>query len=176
MSGAATVALRPMVEADLDAVLAIERALFPEDAWTERMFRGELAQHASRHYLVAESGGALVAYAGLSAQGVEADVQTIAVRSGHWGQGIGGALLTALLDEAVRRGCREVYLEVRADNDRAARLYRRFGFVPVGLRRGYYEQSGADAIVMRLDRPSDRDRDITVRRTQEGEGGNEAHE
>ena len=53
------------------------------------------------------------------------------------------------LTEAGRRGCTEVFLEVRTDNDRAQRLYRRYGFVGIGVRRGYYQPSGADALVMR---------------------------
>jgi ribosomal-protein-alanine N-acetyltransferase len=54
-----------------------------------------------------------------------------------------------LLAEAGRRGCTEVFLEVRTDNDRAQGLYRRYGFVGIGIRRGYYQPSGADALVMR---------------------------
>jgi hypothetical protein len=57
--------------------------------------------------------------------------------------------LRALLAEAARRGCAEVYLEVRVDNPRAQQLYRRHGFVDAGLRRGYYQPSGTDALVMR---------------------------
>ena len=67
----------------------------------------------------------------------------------RWGEGIGGALLDGLLTEAARRGCTEVFLEVRVDNDRAQRLYRRRGFTEIGIRRGYYQPSGTDALVMR---------------------------
>jgi ribosomal-protein-alanine N-acetyltransferase len=77
----------------------------------------------------------------------------MAVASSHWGHGIGSALLEALLAEAAARGCAEVFLEVRVDNPRAQRLYRRHGFTDVGLRRGYYQPSGTDALVMR--RPLD---------------------
>ncbi len=139
-----------MTTADLPAVMVLERALFPEDAWTEGMLRGELTeQPATRFYVVAEDSAELVGYAGLCAVGAEADVQTIGVRSDHEGRGIGSALLTALLEEAAARGCDAVYLEVRADNDRARLLYERFGFVRIGLRRKYYQPSGVDAIVMR---------------------------
>ena len=60
-------------------------------------------------------------------------------------------LLAALLAEARRRGCTEVFLEVKADNTRAQRLYHWWGFTEIGIRRGYYQPSGADAIVMRRD-------------------------
>lgn len=144
--------LRLMTAADLDAVLALELELFGEEAWSRPMLEGELAQQpASRHYLVAEDAGVIVGYAGLLAAGAQADVATIAVTASSQGRGTGAALLAALLDEARRRGCTEVFLEVRVDNLRAQRLYRSRGFVQVGLRRGYYQPSGADALVMRLD-------------------------
>ncbi|MBO2452226.1 ribosomal protein S18-alanine N-acetyltransferase [Actinomadura barringtoniae] len=136
---------------DLPAVMRLEHELFPEDAWSEQMLRGELDdQPRTRHYVVAETAeGEIIGYAGLAAAGGQADVQTIGVLPGHQGGGVGAALLTELLDEAVRRGSEAVFLEVRADNDRARRLYERFGFDRVGLRKRYYQPSGVDAIVMR---------------------------
>jgi [ribosomal protein S18]-alanine N-acetyltransferase len=146
------VALREMTAADLPAVLDLEHALFGDEAWTEGMLASELAGVASgRHYLVAEDGGELVGYAGLlTPGGGQADVLTLAVAEQRWGQGLGAALLDALLHEAGRRGCSEVFLEVRVDNVRAQRLYQRRGFVEIGIRRGYYQPSGTDALVMRL--------------------------
>jgi ribosomal-protein-alanine N-acetyltransferase len=151
VSGPGAVTLRRMRDGDLPAVLRMESALFPEDPWTEDMLRGELAdQPRTRHYVVAEEpGGELIGYAGLAAAGGQADVQTIAVVPERRGAGIGAALLTELLDEAARRGGVEVFLEVRADNDGARRLYERFGFERVGVRKRYYQPSGVDAIVMR---------------------------
>jgi len=146
--------LRRLDADDLPAVLELERALFPDDAWTPLMFAEELAQPAgSRYYLVAEdetAEGGIIGYAGLMLPGGrQADVLTIAVAVGHWGRGIGSALLTALLAGAARAGCADVFLEVRTDNLRAQSLYRRYGFTEAGLRRGYYQPSGADALVMR---------------------------
>jgi [ribosomal protein S18]-alanine N-acetyltransferase len=146
------VEFRPMTTADLDNVLALELELFGEEAWSRQMLVGELGQQpASRYYLVAEDDGEIVAYAGLLAAGGQGDVLTIAVVTARWGHGIGSALLDRLLAEARRRGCTEVFLEVRADNTRAQRLYRWRGFADVGIRRSYYQPSGTDAIVMRLD-------------------------
>jgi [ribosomal protein S18]-alanine N-acetyltransferase len=144
--------LRVMTKADLDAVLALEYALFGEEAWSRQMLEGELAeQPRSRYYLVAADDGAIAGYAGLMVAGAQADVLTLAVAVERWGLGIGSALLEALLAEAARRGCTEVFLEVRTDNDRAQRLYRRYGFTQIGIRKGYYQPSGADALVMRRD-------------------------
>jgi len=142
--------LRQMTQADLDEVVRLELALFGEEAWTRQMLADELAQQpASRYYLVAVTGGTITGYAGLLGVGWQGDVLTLAVATDHWGRGIGSALLEALLAEAGRRGCTEVFLEVRTDNSRAQRLYRRYDFTEVGIRRGYYQPSGADALVMR---------------------------
>ncbi|WP_436892068.1 ribosomal protein S18-alanine N-acetyltransferase [Nocardiopsis dassonvillei] len=137
-----------MTADDVDAVMSLERSLFPEDAWSEGMLRDELAETATRRYTVAVADDdALVGYAGLRFVPPEGDVQTMAVAREAWGTGVGGALLTELLDQAARRGVRDMFLEVRSDNPRAQKLYARFGFERIGVRRGYY--NGADALVMR---------------------------
>jgi [ribosomal protein S18]-alanine N-acetyltransferase len=144
--------LRTMTLADLDAVLVLEHALFGEEAWSRQMLEGELAeQPRSRYYLVADEGGAITGYAGLLVAAAQADVLTLAVAADRWGKGTGSALLEALLAEAARRNCSEVFLEVRTDNTRAQRLYHRYGFSQIGIRKGYYQPSGADALVMRRD-------------------------
>jgi [ribosomal protein S18]-alanine N-acetyltransferase len=144
--------LRMMTPGDIGAVLALEDALFAEEAWSFQMLAGELSQQpASRYYLVADESGTLIGYAGLLAAGEQADVLTIAVAAGRWGHGVGSELLGALLAEARRRNCTEVFLEVRADNPRAQRLYQWWGFAEIGIRPGYYQPSGTDAIVMRRD-------------------------
>jgi len=154
--------LRPMTTADLERVLELELALFGEEAWSRQMLVGELGQQpASRYYLVAQDRESIVGYAGLLAAGSQADVLTIAVATTRWGEGIGSRLLELLLAEASRRGCTEVFLEVRADNLRAQRLYRWRGFAEVGIRRGYYQPSGTDAIVMRRDLTIPVDREWT---------------
>ncbi|MFI7417729.1 ribosomal protein S18-alanine N-acetyltransferase [Nonomuraea sp. NPDC049684] len=138
-----------MTEADLPAVMAIERATFPLDAWSEGMMRGELADMPrSRHYVVALADDEIVAYAGIAVASDQADVQTIAVLEQHQGTGFASAMLTELLAEARRRGAREIFLEVRADNPRAQAVYRHFEFEEIGTRRRYYDD-GTDAIMMR---------------------------
>ncbi|MFE3582515.1 ribosomal protein S18-alanine N-acetyltransferase [Streptomyces vinaceus] len=144
---------------DIEPVLELEHELFPEDAWSAGMFWSELAHargpHATRHYVVAEDeAGRLVGYAGLAAAGDLADVQTIAAARDQWGTGLGARLLTDLLRAATAFECAEVLLEVRVDNTRAQKLYERFGFEPIGFRRGYYQPGNVDALVMRLTDPA----------------------
>jgi ribosomal-protein-alanine N-acetyltransferase len=147
------VKLRDMVMEDVPAVMALERELFPDDAWTPDMFTSDLRRPGLRtRYLVAQDETAITGYVGmLFPGGDEADVLTLAVAQAHWGKGIGTALLEALFSESASRGCTQVFLEVRADNPRAQNLYTRNGFTEVGVRKGYYQPSGADAIVMRKD-------------------------
>lgn len=140
--------LEPLRWWEIPELLPLERDLFGPDGWSERLFWSELAQGPGRHYLVARDEG-VVGYAGLAAYHDEGYVQTVAVRRDRWGGGVGGALVLALLQEADRRGTRAVLLEVRAGDERAQGLYARLGFVQVGRRRGYYQPSGEDAVVMR---------------------------
>lgn len=145
--------LRPMRLADLPTVMELEEELFAPDTWTAAMYRDELAQTDTRHYLVAEDGEQVVGYAGLIAYDDEAHVATIGVAGARQGQGIGALLLDALLAEADRRGSPVVLLEVRAANELAQGLYRRRGFAEIGRRRGYYQPSGEDAVVMKRTKP-----------------------
>jgi ribosomal-protein-alanine N-acetyltransferase len=138
----------------VEPVLPLERALFPDEPWTARTFWSELGQVDTRAYLVALAGQEVVGYAGLCDYPDEAWVQTMAVAAAEQRRGLGERLLRALLEEADRRGQRTVSLEVRADNTAAQRLYARHGFTRTGVRRGYYQPSGTDALVLTRRAPS----------------------
>jgi [ribosomal protein S18]-alanine N-acetyltransferase len=137
---------------DLDAIMALERASFPTDAWSTAMMREELSS-VHGHYVVDEEAGRLVGYGGLRApEGArDADIQTIAIAAAVRGRGRGRVLLAELLTEASARGIRDLFLEVRADNPVAEGLYRSEGFAEVGRRPRYYQPDDVDAIVMKLD-------------------------
>jgi ribosomal-protein-alanine N-acetyltransferase len=127
-------------------VLRIEEDLFGDEKWSSAMFWNELAQ---RHfYLVAIDGDEVLGYAGLSTSPDEAWVQNVGVRREAQRRGIGRTLLEGLLAEAARLGIRQTLLEVAVDNEAAQRLYATYDFEPVGIRRGYYQPSNTDAVVM----------------------------
>ena len=134
---------------DLDAIMALERAAFPTDAWSRTAMAAELASPHGR-YLVDEEDGRIVGYGGVRAvRGAsDADIQTIALEPRVRGGGRGRALLRALLEEARERGAREMFLEVRADNPVACGLYVSEGFVEIARRPRYYQPDHVDAIVM----------------------------
>ncbi|MCL7459468.1 ribosomal protein S18-alanine N-acetyltransferase [Micromonospora echinofusca] len=131
----------------VDEVLPIEADLFGAEQWSAAMFWNELAN--GHFYLVATDDGEVLGYAGLAvAPPDEAWVQNVAVRRDAQRRGIGRLLLEALLAEAARLGARSTLLEVAADNAPAQKLYATYGFEPIGVRRGYYQPSNTDALVM----------------------------
>jgi ribosomal-protein-alanine N-acetyltransferase len=134
-----------MCRADVPAVVAIERAVQPS-GWSAAVFRGEL-ERVDRAYVVAEVDGALVGYAGVLQVLDEGHVANVAVAPDRQGAGVGRHLVLALHRIALERGVTALTLEVRAGNEPAKALYRRFGYAPVGVRKGYYAD-GEDALIM----------------------------
>ncbi len=132
----------------LRAVLSIERANYALP-WSSASFLSEMMQHSSRYYTVALLGRTVVGYSGLMViDSEEAHVNTLTVSLEYQHRGVGTFLLLDLVKEAMDRGVDNLTLEVRASNNTAQALYRRFGFVPVGVRKGYYEETREDAIIM----------------------------
>lgn len=143
---------------DLEAIMEIERATFPTDAWASSTMHAELASTHS-YYLVAEGPEQphrMVGYAGLRAPAGsgDAEIQTIAVVEEARGKGLGRALLLALLAEAGRRRAEQVFLEVRDDNPIAQSLYASVGFESIAVRPHYYQPDDVDAIIMRRSTPA----------------------
>lgn len=150
MSEACVPALHRMRWWHIESLLPIEEDLFGAERWTAGMFWNELA--SGHHYRVALDGERVVGYAGLAVLAPdEAWVQNIAVHRDAQHRGIGRRLLDDLLAEAARRGVRRVLLEVAANNARAQLMYARAGFEAIGIRRGYYQPSNTDALVMLLE-------------------------
>jgi N6-L-threonylcarbamoyladenine synthase len=149
--------LRRATAHDVEAIMALETHIFENDAWSTEMMARDVTDPKC-YYLVAFPPDApqhIVAYAGLQAapRSPESDIQTIAVAEEARGAGLGRVLMLSLITEARKRGARETFLEVRADNPAAQQLYRSLGFEDLGVRRGYYQPDNVDAIVMRLTIP-----------------------
>lgn len=143
---APTVTIAPLRHADIERCAEIERELFPgDDPWSENAFRSELDN--GNFYVGAYVDDQLIGYAGLALSPYESSVHTIAVVPQWQGNGVGRTLLQTLLVQADAVGV-PVYLEVRTDNAPAISLYLAHGFEHLGLRRRYYQPSGADAYTM----------------------------
>jgi ribosomal-protein-alanine N-acetyltransferase len=145
------VVLRDMRREDLPAVLEIERRSFAQP-WSRAFFEKELATSFAKLVVAVEERGPHTRVIGYTCRWRVTDevhLLNVAVRPEHRGLGHGRELVTAVIDEAVAMRAWVVYLEVRAGNVVARRLYRRLGFRDLGVRRGYYG-AGQDAIVMEL--------------------------
>ncbi len=143
------IALRTATLDDVDAIMAIETAAFGLTAWTRETMAREVASEWGRYVVAVDDAHDVVGYVGLRAVGVEGDIQTIAVGAAARGSGLGRRLLAQAQQDARDRGVQELFLEVREDNAPARALYRSEGFEEIGVRPGYYQPEGVDAISMR---------------------------
>lgn len=135
--------VRRATEADVDAVTALERAIFGDDAWSRDSVLHELTQSLRQAYVAVDEAGEVCGYVVVLGVGDVADVQRVAVADAHRRRGVAAALLEACDLHVHAR----VVLEVRADNEAALAFYGRNGFAEISRRRGYYAD-GEDAVVM----------------------------
>ncbi len=140
--------IEPMTLADLDEVMALEQVCFSAP-WPRRAFQSDLGHSYARYVVLrAADSPSVLGYAGLWLVIDEAHITTIAVHPAHRRQGLGELLLLHLFDLAAGFGVRFLILEVRAGNDAAQGLYRKYGFRQQGVRPCYYTDTGEDALIM----------------------------
>ncbi|MCL2671898.1 MAG: ribosomal protein S18-alanine N-acetyltransferase [Clostridiales bacterium] len=141
-----TITFRPMQKNDIDAVYDIECLSF-STPWTKQMLASELHnRHA--HYILAEAEGQIIGYCGLWIIAPEAHTTNIAIHPNFRGRGHGAALLCAAMEYALAQRATEMTLEVREHNLIAQKLYAKFGFTRQGIRRGYYPDTGENALLL----------------------------
>jgi ribosomal-protein-alanine acetyltransferase len=140
--------IRPVTRDDADAIVAIEREAFGDDAWSDTLVDLELTA-PGRVVVAAEQDDALVGYASAAVISDVADLTRIAVRPSVRRSGIARTLLDSLLEEAAKRGADRMMLEVADTNEPALGFYAASGFAEVARRRDYYGR-GVDAVVMEL--------------------------
>jgi ribosomal-protein-alanine N-acetyltransferase len=141
----------PMTNADVRSVMRIESLSFAS-SWPSSAFASELNDNKLAHYFVGrpvEHGDAqIVAYGGIWVILDDAHITTIAVHPDSRGRRFGEAMLVHLLREAIERGASWITLEARESNEIAQRLYRKYGFSTIAIRRAYYSDNGENAVVM----------------------------
>lgn len=135
---------------DLDGVMHVERRSFSAP-WSRQAFMTELIDNQFARYFVAECEGRIVGYAGVWLIVDEGHVTNIAVDPDFRGIHLGERLLSTLVETCAAYGARRMTLEVRVSNTVAQRLYHKFGFVGVGIRKGYYTDNHEDALIMWAD-------------------------
>lgn len=147
---AGDVVIGAMDLADLDGVLEVEAHSFPSP-WSRQAFIQELTSNRFAHYRVARAGHRIVGYAGMWVVLDEAHVTNVAVHPDWRGRGLGKGLMLDLFAQALEQGAVRMTLEVRISNHVAQRLYTQLQFKPAGVRKGYYSDTGEDALIMWLD-------------------------
>jgi len=143
------VVIRPMTEADVGSVVALERASY-QFPWSEGIFRDCL--RVGYTCRVVTAGNRVIGYGVMSLGAGEAHILNLCIDVGFRCQGIGRRMLDYLLDKGAAAGMTEAFLEVRPSNTAAIRLYLSVGFDQVGMRKGYYQAVGGreDAAVLKL--------------------------
>jgi len=136
-----------MGPSDLDGVMAIEKISFPTP-WSREMFIEDFPRDFSDTLVAAGTEDEVIGYAVCWNIAGESHLLNIAVHPARQGQGIGRALLSECIRRAARAGSSLIFLEVRAGNEAAQRLYRSMGFVFRGIRKGYYTDTGEDAVIL----------------------------
>jgi ribosomal-protein-alanine N-acetyltransferase len=140
----------PMLASDLDTIASIERDIYPFP-WTRGNFQDALtAGYCS--WLLLGARREIVAYSIVMIALDEAHLLNLSVARGYQRSGFGWRTLEWMAQRAREYGARSMLLEVRPTNQDALRLYARYGFTRIGVRRGYYPAHGGreDAIVMRI--------------------------
>src|SRR5262249_40748022 len=136
----------PMVEADLDQVLPIERVSFVTP-WTRAAFCYEIEQNKVARCTVMRAGEPVVGYVCLWEIGHEIHITNLAVHPEWRRRGVGKKLLALTMAEGGARGVTLAFLEVRPSNTHALRLCETLGFQIIGRRSGSYFDTGEDALV-----------------------------
>jgi ribosomal-protein-alanine N-acetyltransferase len=139
--------LLPMRRKHVNAVLRIEQQVYPEP-WTAPLFLSELAMKSVRDYTIASVDDEVVGYSGLSYVDSEAHITNIAVDPRFQKRAIATHLMLRCAELCRQRGVQGMTLEVRVSNAAAQALYRKFGFAPAGVRKGYYTKPSEDALIM----------------------------
>jgi [ribosomal protein S18]-alanine N-acetyltransferase len=143
--------IAPLTEDDLEDVLRLERVCFA-DPWSRQAFRQELRSARQGGYSrVVREAGELHGYSIAWFVADEGHLANLAVAPEHRRRGLARHLLEDFIEEARGRASRILWLEVRVSNLAAIRLYERYRFRSVGVRKGYYSMEREDALVMCLD-------------------------
>ena len=139
--------IRKGVPEDIDDMELLEQQCFVTP-WSRESLRYELAENPLALYVVAEISGHVAGYVGVWSIVDEGHITNVAVSPDFRRRHIGMALIDTMLKVTAGSGIRSHTLEVRASNAPAIGLYKKFGFTEAGLRKGYYEDNGEDAIIM----------------------------
>lgn len=144
-----TAEIKDFCKEDVDGVYALEKECF-SSPWSVDGIEAELNNNTA-HFLCAKSGDKILAYLGVHEVAGEAYISNIAVSLPYRKNGIASALMNIAEQNAKKRGCEFISLEVRKSNDAAISLYKKRGYTIRGERKNFYSGPKEDALIMTLD-------------------------
>ena len=131
----------------IDRILVIDSLCFPTP-WSRESLEKEIENSALTKYVVAKKSGIVIGYAGMWVILDEGHITNIAVHPEYRGIGVGSLLLEALIEICKIEFIKSMTLEVRESNARAQNLYKKYGFLQNGIRKGYYRDNKENALIM----------------------------
>ena len=138
----------PMQKEYLDEVIKLEEQAYGEHHWSKESFFNELNNQLAKYYCAFDEQGELVGYCGCWQIMEEAHITNVAVSPNHRRQNVGEALLIAIIKSCYKEMFKYLTLEVRVSNEPAIKLYEKYGFKSLGVRKGYYQDNNEDALIM----------------------------
>lgn len=139
--------IEEMTVDDIDDIMEIEKQTF-SSRWPRSIYYAEIVENPFAHYYTIKYDGKIVGYAGIWLMKEGAQVTNIAISPDYQGKKLGEKLFSFIFQKALNFGCDNLSLEVRKSNVVAQNLYKKFGLVPAGIRKGYYTDNNEDAILM----------------------------
>lgn len=133
---------------DIDEVDRVAQRAYGNHHWSKEAFYSELSNNLAKYFVVRNSDGVLMGFAGSWGIIDEAHITTIAVDEEFRRMHIGEALLVAILEECYKEKFKYLTLEVRESNIPAIKLYEKYGFKSFGVRKGYYQDNNENALIM----------------------------
>lgn len=140
--------IRRMTQADLDAVVEIEKESYGAHHWSKESFFNEISNDLAHYFCAISQSGLIVGYIGTWQIIEEAHITTVSVKPEYRRQKIGESLLHAAIEDCYKNGIKYITLEVRVSNEKAIKLYEKYGFKSLGSRKGYYQDNNEDALIM----------------------------
>ena len=140
--------IQRMQKSDVDNVINIEERAYGEHHWSKESFLNELSNDLARYYAAFDLDGYLVGYAGCWQILEEVHITNIAVSPDFRRQKIGERLLRQIIDDCYKNKAKYITLEVRVSNNPAIKMYEKYGFKSLGVRKGYYQNNNEDALIM----------------------------
>jgi len=142
------ISIRRMSAKDIEPIMEIESVIFGEYHWTPQSFISEIENDLGNYYTAVDNTGKIIGYCGFWLIFDEAHITTIAVRPEFRNRGLGEYLLQKMIEAGYAKNAKWFTLEVRAGNIPAQKLYYKYGFKSIGLRKKYYQDNDEDALIM----------------------------